>query len=101
VFTYFDFGERSDSMNRPIVHQVVDGVDTAVNTRTAGAKGNILIAEAVGDFILRSGNRVVCVRRIGPRTVSANVEVGASMPEAGTGGAQEGAASRRAVGREP
>ncbi|HIJ63198.1 MAG TPA: TrbG/VirB9 family P-type conjugative transfer protein [Rhodospirillaceae bacterium] len=65
VFTYFDFGEQSDSVARPVVHQLVDGVDTVVNTRTAGPRGNILIAEAVGDFTLRNGGRVVCVRRLG------------------------------------
>ena len=64
VFTYFDFGDQSDSVARPVVHQLVDGVDTVVNTRTAGPRGNILIAEAVGDFTLRNGGRVVCVRRL-------------------------------------
>lgn len=63
IWTYFDFGSKSDSMRRPVVYQVVDGVDTMVNTRTAGPVGNVLIAEAVGDFTLRNGNRVVCVHR--------------------------------------
>jgi type IV secretory pathway VirB9-like protein len=87
VFTYFDFGDRSDSVSRPVVHQVMDDVDTVVNTRTAGPKGNILIAEAVGDFILRNGNRVVCVRRIGPRPISTAVEIGPIPPEVATAGA--------------
>jgi type IV secretory pathway VirB9-like protein len=64
LFTYFDFGERADSVTRPVVHQVVDGVDSAVNSRTVGPNGSILVAEAVGDFTLRSGNRVVCVKRV-------------------------------------
>jgi len=67
LFTYFDFGDRADIVTRPIVHQVVDGVDSAVNSRTVGPHGSILVAEAVGDFTLRSGNRVVCVKRISPR----------------------------------
>jgi type IV secretory pathway VirB9-like protein len=82
IFTYFDFGERSDSIGRPVLHQVVDGVDTVVNTRTAGAKGNVLIAEAVGDFILRNGNRVVCIKRLGPRQASPAVEIVSSIPDA-------------------
>jgi type IV secretory pathway VirB9-like protein len=64
LFTYFDFGDRADTVTRPVVHQVVDGVDSAVNSRTVGPHGSVLVAEAVGDFTLRSGNRVVCVKRI-------------------------------------
>jgi len=64
LFTYFDYGERAETVTRPVVHQVVDGVDSAVNTRTVGPHGSMLVAEAVGDFTLRSGNRVVCVKRI-------------------------------------
>ena len=62
LFTFFDFGQRADSMERPVVHLVVDGIDSPVNTRTGGRHGSILIAEAVGDFTLRAGPRVVCVR---------------------------------------
>jgi ComB9 competence protein len=64
LFTYFDFGDRSDRIARPVVHQLIDGVDSIVNTRTAGSKGNVLIAEAIGDFTLRNGNRILCVRKI-------------------------------------
>lgn len=64
LFTYFDFGDRADFVTRPVVHQVVDGVDSAVNSRTVGPHGSILVAEAIGDFTLRSGNRVVCVKRV-------------------------------------
>jgi type IV secretory pathway VirB9-like protein len=86
IFTYFDFGDRSDSIARPVVHHLVDGVDTAVNTRTAGARGNILIAEAVGDFSLRNGNRVVCVRRANLKQTATPIEIGNSFPDAGAGG---------------
>lgn len=68
LFTYFDFGDRADIVTRPIVHQVVDGVDSAVNSRTVGPHGSILVAEAVGDFTLRSGNRIVCVKRVPEKT---------------------------------
>jgi ComB9 competence protein len=67
LFTYFDFGDRADVVTRPVVHQVVDGVDSAINSRTVGPRGSVLVAEAVGDFTLRSGNRVVCVKRVLPK----------------------------------
>lgn len=76
VFTYFDFGDRSESVPRPVVHHLVDGVDTVVNTRTAGPRGNVLIAEAVGDFTLRNGGRVVCVRRMAPAPAPSDGESG-------------------------
>jgi len=63
VWTYFDFGDRTDSIPRPAVYLLQDDVDTLVNTRTAGPIGNLLIAEAVGDFTLRSGTKVVCIYR--------------------------------------
>ena len=64
LFTYFDFGDKADVIARPVVHQVIDGVDVAVNSRTTGPHGSILVAEAVGDFTLRNGGRVVCVKRM-------------------------------------
>lgn len=68
LFTYFDFGDRADTITRPVVHQVVDGVDSVVNSRTVGPHGSILVAEAIGDFTLRSGNRVVCVKRVSAKS---------------------------------
>jgi len=63
VFTYFHFGTRAREIDLPVVFRVVDGVETRVNTRTAGRFGEVLIAEARGDFTLRAGARAVCVRR--------------------------------------
>jgi type IV secretory pathway VirB9-like protein len=63
VFTYFHFGSRAREIDLPVVFRVVDGVETRVNTRTAGRFGEVLIAEARGDFVLRAGARVVCIRR--------------------------------------
>ena len=92
LFTYFDFGERSDAIPRPVVHQLVDGVDTVVNTRTAGPRGNILIAEAVGDFTLRNGTRVICVRRVGhPPGSAVNIE----PPPSGQASARSVSAERQ------
>ena len=52
VWTYFDYGDKADTVRRPVVYHVVDDVDTLVNTRTVGPSGNIVIAEAVGGFHL-------------------------------------------------
>lgn len=63
IWTYFDFGEKADLVRRPVVYRVVDGVDSMVNTRTAGVKGNVLVAEAVGDFTMKNGDRTLCIFR--------------------------------------
>jgi type IV secretory pathway VirB9-like protein len=63
VFTYFHFGTRAREIDLPVVFRVVDGVETRVNTRTAGRFGEILIAEARGNFTLRAGAKAVCIRR--------------------------------------
>lgn len=67
VWTYFDFGEKTDGMpERPVVSLLIDGVDSPVNTRTAGSRNNIVIAQAIGNFTLRDGNKLVCVKRLPP-----------------------------------
>ncbi|PKU22818.1 TrbG/VirB9 family P-type conjugative transfer protein [Telmatospirillum siberiense] len=98
IFTYFDFGERSDSIARPVVHHLVDGVDTAVNTRTAGPRGSVLIAEAVGDFTLRNGNRVICVRRAAVKQTLTPLEISGTLPEAGGGGSRSASRGGDAAG---
>jgi type IV secretory pathway VirB9-like protein len=72
VWTYFDYGDKADTQRRPVVFQLIDGVETMVNTRTAGPKGNMIVAEAVGDFVLRNGRRIICVYRTdGPKAFDA------------------------------
>lgn len=62
-FTYFDFGEkRIDQITMPAVYQVIDNVDTPVNSYISGPSDNIIVAQAVGDFSLKHGTRVVCIR---------------------------------------
>lgn len=100
IFTYFDFGEQSDSISRPVVHHLVDGVDTVVNTRTVGPRGSILIAEAVGDFTLRNGNRVVCVRQLDPRRSPYGVEIGSTLPEPATTNSSVSKVAKSTSGKE-
>lgn len=64
VWTYFYYGTRVRSTDQPVVLQVVDGIEKRVNTRTAGRFGEVLIAEARGDFVLKSGAKVGCIKRI-------------------------------------
>ncbi|MFM7631130.1 MAG: TrbG/VirB9 family P-type conjugative transfer protein, partial [Alphaproteobacteria bacterium] len=61
VWTYFDYGDKADTVRRPVIFHLVDEVESMVNTRTVGPKGNIMIAEAVGNFVLRNGKRIICV----------------------------------------
>lgn len=103
VWTYFDFGDKADAVRRPVAFLVVDGVDSMVNTRTAGPSGNILIAEAVGDFTLRNGNRVVCIyREDSPRLAKRQGSSLFSSPEpAGSPGLGSQQASSSAIQEKP
>lgn len=64
-FTYFHF--PAGMTDRPVIRRVVDGVEGRVNTRVGGRHNEIVIVEAVGDFILRSGTRSVCVLQVDQR----------------------------------
>lgn len=64
-FTYFHF--PAGMTDRPVIRRIVDNVEGRVNTRVSGRHNEIIIAEAVGDFVLRSGTRVVCVIQVDER----------------------------------
>lgn len=64
IFTYIDFGDKVISMTqRPVVSLLVEGGESPVGFRTDGEDGRLLIVEAVGDMVLRSGQRIVCIKR--------------------------------------
>ncbi|MDR0741199.1 MAG: TrbG/VirB9 family P-type conjugative transfer protein [Rickettsiales bacterium] len=64
IFTYIDFGDKVISMTqRPVVALLVEGGESPVGFRTDGENGRLLIIEAVGDMILRSGQRIVCIKK--------------------------------------
>jgi hypothetical protein len=48
---------------RPVVSLLVEGGETPVGFRTDGEDGRLLIVEAVGDMVLRSGQRIVCIKK--------------------------------------
>lgn len=61
-WTYFWYGDKAGMVDRPVVYRLVDGVEERVATRTIGAKGETLVAEAVGEFVLRNGQKTVCIK---------------------------------------
>ncbi len=64
VFTYIDFGDKVIAMTqRPVVSLLVEGGESPVSFRTDGEDSRLLIVEAVGDMVLRSGQRVVCIKK--------------------------------------
>ena len=66
IFTYIDFGDKVIAMTqRPVVSLLIEGGESPVGFRTDGENGRLLIVEAVGDMVLRSGQRLVCIKRRG------------------------------------
>ncbi|MBN2675715.1 MAG: TrbG/VirB9 family P-type conjugative transfer protein [Alphaproteobacteria bacterium] len=64
VFTYIDFGEKSLHMvQRPVVSILVEGGEAPVGFRTDGPNSRLLIVEAIGDMVLRNGQRLVCIKK--------------------------------------
>lgn len=64
IFTYIDFGDKVIAMTqRPVVSLLVEGGESPVGFRTDGDDGRLLIVEAVGDMVLRSGQRIVCIKK--------------------------------------
>jgi len=64
IFTYIDFGDKDIAMTqRPVVSLLVEGGESPVGFRTDGEDSRLLIVEAVGDMVLRSGQRIVCIKK--------------------------------------
>ena len=61
-FTYMHFA--AGMTDRPDIRRIVDGVEGRVNTHTTGRYNNTVVVEALGNFILRSGTRAVCVVQV-------------------------------------
>ena len=64
IFTYIDFGDKVISMTqRPVVSLLVEGGESPVGFRTDGEDGRLFIVETVGDFVFRSGQINVCIKK--------------------------------------
>lgn len=63
IFTYIDLGDKALTSNqRPIVTLIVERSETPVGFRTAGPNNRLIIVEGMGDMVLRSGKRIVCLK---------------------------------------
>ena len=63
-WTYIDYGDKAASMQRwPVPLLVTDETETPVAWRIAGKNRQVLVVEAIGDLVLRSGTFVVCLRQ--------------------------------------
>ncbi|MBR7158675.1 MAG: TrbG/VirB9 family P-type conjugative transfer protein [Alphaproteobacteria bacterium] len=63
IFTYIDFGPKALAMlERPIVNLIVQDSEVPVGFRTRGPNGRLIIVEAVGDMVLRNGQKIVCLK---------------------------------------
>ena len=63
IFTYVDLGEKALNMvQRPVVTLIIERVETPVGFRTKGPNNRLIIVEGVGDMVMRSGKRMVCLK---------------------------------------
>lgn len=63
IFTYIDFGPKALSMlERPIVNLIIQDSESPVGFRSRGPNGRLIVVEAVGDMIMRNGEKVVCLK---------------------------------------
>jgi len=63
IFTYIDLGKKVLSSNeRPIVNLLIQESEVPVGFRTRGPNGRLIVVEAVGDMVLRNGQRLICLK---------------------------------------
>ncbi len=63
IFTYIDLGEKAlTAIQRPIVTMIVERSETPVGFRAAGPNNRLIVVEGMGDMVLRSGKRIVCLK---------------------------------------
>lgn len=63
IFTYIDFGEKAlTALQRPIVTLIIERSESPVGFRAAGPHNRLIVVEAIGDMVLRSGKRIVCLK---------------------------------------
>ena len=68
-FTYIDYGPNASQMTEwPTPLIVIQGVEGPVGSRTAGPGGRMIVIEALGEFVLRNGQRILVVKPRATRT---------------------------------
>lgn len=87
-YTYIDYGANADAMNEwPVASLIVQGVETPVNARTAGPNGRMLVVEAIGNIVLRNGDRIICIKQKGNTGRNREAPAGAQNVAIRTNGA--------------
>lgn len=120
IFTYIDLGEKALNMiQRPIVTLIVERTETPVGFRTKGPNNRLIIVEGVGDMVLRSGKRMVCLKMrradddglqyvtyadtsdewdVGPKIPGENGGAGGAGKKGSAGNSKEGGAANNVYG---
>ena len=120
IFTYIDLGEKALNMiQRPIVTLIVERTETPVGFRTKGPNNRLIIVEGVGDMVLRSGKRMVCLKMrradddglqyvtyadtsdewdVGPKIPGENGVAGGAGKKGSAGNSKEGGAANNVYG---
>ena len=63
IFTYIDLGPKALTMTqRPVVNLLVQDTEVPVGFRTRGANSRLIVVEAIGDLVLRNGQKVICIK---------------------------------------
>lgn len=63
IFTYIDLGEKALNMvQRPVVSLIVERTETPVGFRSKGPNNRLIVIEGIGDMVMRSGKRMVCLK---------------------------------------
>lgn len=74
-FTYVDYGPNAAQMTEwPTPLIVIQGVEGPVGNRTAGPSGRLIVIEALGEFVLRNGERSLVIKPRHTRTDPTLVE---------------------------
>ena len=63
IFTYIDLGPKALTMvQRPVVSLIVQDTEVPVGFRTRGPNSRLIVVEAIGDLVLRNGQKIICIK---------------------------------------
>ena len=81
-WTWLDYKNKSGSALMPAISLVTEGTETPVDWAVYGEDGRFLVAKAVGNLALRSGQHILCIRMRRPETrlTKTRGEQGAGQP---------------------
>ena len=81
-WTWLDYKNKSGSALMPAISLVTEGTETPVDWAVYGENGRFLVAKAVGNLALRSGQHILCikVKRPEPHLTDSEGEHAAAQP---------------------